>query len=461
MIAPKLHNSFLFLFLLCLLIGCKSDDDNGEVIVDPVDPLTVSNFLITIDENPNNGQLVGTIDATATSGSITFNLRDQNPKDALEINQETGAVIVADAFYFNYEIHTTITGNVDVQNGDLIEEVSITININDVAEDIVNIWDPNFKYALVNYNVVDLNNDGYGDVPVDQNNDLEIQVSEAAAVDNLYIEELSSIESLRGIESFTNLQELYCRETGVTNIDQDLRYNQELLKLSCWEIPDPELDFSNNSSLQYLGCGGNDLERINVSQNIDLRQLSIGGFSLSSIDVSQNINLDRLGISNTYLNSIDVSQNTLLERFGLSNTRIAEVDLRQNPNLESISCSWNYLLARIDLGVHLNLDFISCNQTKVAEIDVSQCPNLTRLHISYALLTELDVSNNPNLWSLNCDRNYLTSLNLKNGNNLGLETLLARDMPSLTCIQVDDVTIANSKPNWYKDATANYSEECL
>ena len=122
----KQHSPFLLIFIFSLLIGFKSDDDSNELLshpVDPIDALIVSDFTTTIDENPSNGQLIGTIDAITTSGSINFNLKDQNPIDALEINQETGAIIVADAFYFNYEIHSIIQANVEVVNGELIEEV--------------------------------------------------------------------------------------------------------------------------------------------------------------------------------------------------------------------------------------------------------------------------------------------------------------------------------------------------
>lgn len=54
--------------------------------------------------------------------------------------------------------------------------------------------DPNFKYALVNLNVVDTNLDGIYDGDVDTNNDKEISISEAEAVVSLSLNYFSTKE---------------------------------------------------------------------------------------------------------------------------------------------------------------------------------------------------------------------------------------------------------------------------
>jgi len=36
----------------------------------------------------------------------------------------------------------------------------------------------------------------------------------------------------------------------------------------------------------------------------------------------------------------------------------------------------------------------------------------------------------------------------------------AQNNPNLTCIHVDNVEYANNQPNWHKDETAIYSEDC-
>ena len=66
---------------------------------------------------------------------------------------------------------------------------------------IVNIPDANFKAKLIA-------------LGVDTNGDGNIQNSEATAVINLDVEN-SLINSLVGIQSFTNLQELTCRSNQI------------------------------------------------------------------------------------------------------------------------------------------------------------------------------------------------------------------------------------------------------
>ncbi|MBZ0327577.1 MAG: T9SS type A sorting domain-containing protein [Altibacter sp.] len=195
---------------------------------------------------------------------------------------------------------------------------------------IVDIPDPNFKNALVHFEVVDTTGNGLGDSVADTNGDGEIQLSEAEAVIGLIVS-YYSITSLEGIQSFTNLEVLKSR--------------------------------------------GNFVETVDLSQNVQLEWLHLSTNPLISIDVSHNTNLKRLFVYNNELTTLDVSQNVNLE-------------------------------------------------------------------------------------SLRCYTNNLTELNIANGNNTTLDNFLAYENPELTCIQVDDEDFANAQPDWIKDDSAVYSEDC-
>ena len=86
-----------------------------------------------------------------------------------------------------------------------------------IQAQIVNIPDANFKNALVNEPVADT--DGNGSLEdADTNNDGEIQLSEALAVTILQVHSFD-INSLEGIQSFENLEELLCFSNNLTEID--------------------------------------------------------------------------------------------------------------------------------------------------------------------------------------------------------------------------------------------------
>ena len=81
---------------------------------------------------------------------------------------------------------------------------------------IVTIPDANFKYVLLHGACVDTNSDNIGDTDADTDNDGEIQVSEALTVIGLNIT-MQNISDLTGIESFSNLQHLFCKNNNITS----------------------------------------------------------------------------------------------------------------------------------------------------------------------------------------------------------------------------------------------------
>ena len=178
---------------------------------------------------------------------------------------------------------------------------------------IVDIPDVNFKTALVNYYIADIDNDGnFGEV-VDTNGDGEIQVSEAVAVFGLEINGLG-IHSLEGIHEFTTLTRLL--------------------------------------------CANNDLETIDISQNLNLEELTVTYCQLTSLDVSQNLNLKFLDFVTNQITSIDLSQNSNLEILICDNNEfLTGLDVSQNSNLVYLTCSNNSLLTDLNIknGNNLNL----------------------------------------------------------------------------------------------------------
>ena len=96
--------------------------------------ITASDLSVSIDENPEAGASLGTIEATVNTGSLQFSLVSQSVAGALALNASTGAVTVADAALFDFETVQSLTASIRVSSGSVSEDVTVTITLTDVDE---------------------------------------------------------------------------------------------------------------------------------------------------------------------------------------------------------------------------------------------------------------------------------------------------------------------------------------
>lgn len=126
-----LKNRFSIVFLLSIFtfISCSKDSDNPERTEITV---TTSGFTANMDENPENGQVIGTIQGSTNEGSVSFSITEQNPAGAFSIDATSGELKVADASLFKFESNPVITGTVKVANGAVFKNALVTLNLNDL-----------------------------------------------------------------------------------------------------------------------------------------------------------------------------------------------------------------------------------------------------------------------------------------------------------------------------------------
>ncbi len=129
MVLKKLCSGLLISFSVILFISCSSEDDSSNET-----SVSVADFLITIAENPQVGQLLGTISGSTNQGDVIFQITQQTPLGALEINSETGELLVADSEAFNFEARNEVSGIVKVSNGIVSKNADIQITLTDVTE---------------------------------------------------------------------------------------------------------------------------------------------------------------------------------------------------------------------------------------------------------------------------------------------------------------------------------------
>ncbi|MFD2822863.1 proprotein convertase P-domain-containing protein [Lacinutrix iliipiscaria] len=94
-----------------------------------------------------------------------------------------------------------------------------------------------------------------------------------------------------------------------------------------------------------------------------------------------------------------------------------------------------------------NLSVLYCHDNYLTTLNVSQNSFLVYLNCSINQLTTLDVSQNSDIISLHCFGNLLENLNINNNFNTSLLELVVNFNPNLTCIQVDNQSIANDWNN--------------
>ena len=112
------------------------DADNPVTVtvnLNNVIEITVQDLTVDVDENPTDGQIVGTIQANG-SGTLSFSITSQTPTGALSIDASTGELLVIDPNLFDFETNPVITATILVDDGAETATATATINLNDVDE---------------------------------------------------------------------------------------------------------------------------------------------------------------------------------------------------------------------------------------------------------------------------------------------------------------------------------------
>ena len=156
----------------------------------------------------------------------------------------------------------------------------------------VYIPDANFKADLI------------GNPEINTNGDTEIQVSEASTFTGTIDCQDISISDLTGIEAFTAITELNCRENNISSLN--VSNNNALTVLICDENNMSSLNLSNNAALTMLNCDENNLTSLDVSNCTDLMILNCYDNQITSLNLSNNAALTSLHCYNNQLLCLNV-----------------------------------------------------------------------------------------------------------------------------------------------------------
>lgn len=214
---------------------------------------------------------------------------------------------------------------------------------------IVNIPDPNFKAKLIS-NGVDTNTDG------------EIQESEALSVTGLYLDN-ANINSLEGIQSFTNVTSLWCSYNPLTEINlcgtgvavlfcydnpnlTTINLKNNVISATVWqEPPFPPFWAQNLPSLQYI-----------CADATEMYEAQMYFTTANSNTITFSSDCDITDCSNT-LNSSDNRDDFMVSVYPNPVSTKLNIKLPQNINLKTI-CIYNIIgqLVQVDVNPSETID---------------------------------------------------------------------------------------------------------
>ncbi|WP_033959911.1 DUF7619 domain-containing protein [Psychroserpens jangbogonensis] len=312
--------------------------------------------------------------------------------------------------------------------------ISFTINAQ-----IINFPDTNFKNALVNTDCVDTDNDEVFDSDADTNNDGEIEVSEAEAVTNLYLNSLS-ISSLNGIENFVNLEYLSCNSNEISNLNLSLN---QLKILNCSSNSLTSLDVSNLPGLEELNCDFNQITSLEILDAPNLVNLYCIDNQIETLTLGDLPSLNILDCTTNQISSFEYNSLPNLSRFLIGYNSLTSLDVNNLPSLVRLYCRNNQLTS-LEIIDAPNLELLRCYSNQIETLTIGNSPLLAALSCYDNQLTSLDLSGTPSLTFLSCEENQLTTLDLSN-NTVPFSSIYANDNQLTTLILkngISDVTIS-------------------
>lgn len=234
--------------------------------------------------------------------------------------------------------------------------------------------DSELKSYLINENTIDTNNDNIPDIKLDQNNDNEIQLSEALSITNLILNKYQS-------------------PYGVSSV-QDLSQFANIEKLRLLYLPIENIVLTGLPNLTYLEIGSSTtikhIDISNLTTILDLRIEDINGLEYLNI---QNGNYPSINFSLFY------TENILYACIDDITAEYDEVVLHMASGLTpSINCSLsvtqNYMLGDIIVFPNPTTGIFSIKYNKIDTLKLSLFDMNGKVIIKETTKTEnLDISN--------------------------------------------------------------------
>ena len=363
-----------------------------------------------------------------------------NTKASADAKTKSNGTFVISAIYGDYsgeyslwlykEGYVTTFGEAVVDEEQDEANILIEMTLIGIPIDVEHFPDANFRNRVREF---DLDNNGYL-------SDEEIEKITTVAVENC------GIGSLEGIQYFTAMKKLSCRQNTLTSLDimecaalRELDCSENALTvlkvaghkmletLYCFDNPLTMLDISWCTNLKTVYCNGNDgntgklkglnasgctaLNLLDCSHNV-LTLLDVGGCTaLQTLDCSYNqfTSVTTGGVSSGGVLSLNGC--TALQELRCYNNQLTGLSVKGCAGLKKLLCNFNKLTG-LDVGGMAKLTDLNCGDNQLTSLNVSGCAELEVLNCSLNKLTSLNVSGFKKLADLYCSDNQLTQLDV-------------------------------------------------
>lgn len=276
---------------------------------------------------------------------------------------------------------------------------------------IVNIPDANLKSLLLSN--------------ADTNQDNQIQISEALAVNYLSVYGANpEITDLTGLDAFTNLTYLELRFLNITT-PLSLSSFTHLESVYFFSTSFTSIDFSGMISLESVSMSSTPVQTLTFNNLPNLATVSLDSLITSQIELSSLPLLTSLTINSlNSLSTLNMSGLPSIKKLYFNTVSITNLDINTFNSLDEIDLV-GLGITSLDISGLANLKKLTCNIRSLTSINTTGANALRYFYPSYCslssidvsgmtLLEELDVSNNkhPNTPEFP-ESNGLTSLNLQ------------------------------------------------
>ena len=287
---------------------------------------------------------------------------------------------------------------------DSVDEEDINMEIKPAVINSANFPDDTFRNILSGS---DYDKDGNGTLD-------EKEISEIL---NIYCEG-KGIKSLKGIEYFTALQGLWCKDNEIS--EMDLSHNRDLRGIWCSGNRFTELDFTPNPRLVWVYCFDCELKSLNVSNNPRMAYIECNTNPLTRLDVTHNPELEHLTCGTCEITSLDLSNCPMLSHLDAFQNKLTSIDLSNNPKMKRLDIWNNEGLGNVDISTLKDLEYYNCaNNGVTGTLDMSKNPHLMMLNCGWNRgITALDISKNPELAWMNCGSCSIGTLDLSHNPKL-------------------------------------------